>query len=142
MPLPLLSELAPKARSQEEIKQVSEQQHKLLQRLKRATANDRQELLVSYVQERVTEILGLDSSFRPAPRQPLNELGVDSLMITQLKNRFMSELEVDVPIKEFIGEVSIAQLVDLLLDYLALSSVALSESPSSDSSEDMEEIVL
>jgi acyl transferase domain-containing protein len=142
MPLPLLSELAPKARSQEEVKQVSEQQHKLLQRLKGATASDRQELLVSYVQERITEILGLDSSFRPAPRQPLNELGVDSLMIAQLKNRFMSELEVDVPIKEFIGEVSIAQLAGLLLDHLALSSVALVASPSSDISDDMEEIVL
>jgi len=141
MALPLLSQLAPKARSQEG-KQVSEPQHELLQRLKRATASDRQKLLVSYVQERVTEIVGLDSSFRPTPRQPLNELGVDSLMIAQLKNRFMSELEVDVPIKEFIGGVSIAQLVELLLDRLALSSVALVESPSADISEDMEEIAL
>jgi len=138
MPLPLLSELAPRARSHEEVKEVSEEQHKLLQRLERATASDRQELLVPYVQERVTEILGLDSSVRPAPRQPLSELGFDSLMITQLKNRFMSELEVDVPIKEFIG-ASIAQLVGLLLDHLALSSAVL---PSSDICEDMEEIVL
>lgn len=138
MPLPLLSELAPKARSHEEVTEVSEQQHKLLQRLERATGSDRQELLVPYVQERVTEILGLDSSVRPALRQPLNELGFDSLMITQLKNRFMSELGVDVPIKEFIG-ASIAQLVGLLLDHLALSSVVL---PSSDICEDMEEVVL
>jgi Polyketide synthase modules and related proteins len=145
MPLSLLSELVPKAGSQEEAKQVSEQQHKLLQRLKRATASDRKELLVAYVQERITKILGLESSFRPAPQQSLNEFGFDSLMSTQLKNRFISELGVDMPIKEFIKGVSIAQLVGLLLDHLTLSSVALSEPPSSDVSditEDMEEIVL
>jgi hypothetical protein len=54
----------------------------------------------------------------------------------------MSELRVDVPIKEFIGRVSIAQLIGLLLDRLTLSSLALSELPSSNISEDMEEIAL
>jgi acyl carrier protein len=142
IPLPLLSELLPKARSAEEVKQVSEQDHELMERLKRATASDRKELLVAYVQDRVTEILGLDFSFRPAPQQSLDELGFDSLMGTQLKNRFMSELGVDVPIKEFIGGVSIARLIGLLLDHLTLSSLALSELPSSDISEDMEEIAL
>jgi acyl carrier protein len=142
MPLPLLSELLPKAGPQEEVKRVSEQQHKLLQRLKKATASERKELLVAYVQERVTEILGLDPSFRPAPQQSLNELGVDSLMGTQLKNRFLSELGVDISIKEFIGMSSVTRLVGLLLDHLALSSLVLPESPSFDINEDTEEIVL
>ena len=97
---------------------------------------------MAYVQDRGTKILGLDSSIQPAREQSLGELGFDSLMGTQLKNRFMSELGVDVPIKEFIGRVSIAQLIGLLLDHLTLSSLALSELPSSDISEDMEEIVL
>ena len=142
IPLPLLSELLPKARSPEEVKQVSEQDHELMQRLKKATASDRKELLVAYVQDRVTKILGLDSSIQPAREQSLGELGFDSLMGTQLKNRFMSELGVDVPIKEFIGRVSIAQLIGLLLDHLTLSSLALSELPSSDISGDMEEIAV
>jgi hypothetical protein len=143
MPLPLLSELLPEAGSQEEVKQVPEQQHRLLQRLKRATASDRKELLVAYVQERVTEILGLDPSFQPpAPQQSLDELGFDSLMGTQLKNRFMSELSVDVSIKDLIGGVSIMQLVGLLLDHLILSNLSLSEPSSSDISEDIEEIAL
>jgi hypothetical protein len=140
--LPLLSELLPKARSPQEVKQVSEQDHELMQRLKKATASDRKELLAAYVQDRVTKILRLDSSIQPAREQSLDELGFDSLMGTQLKNRFMSELGVDVPIKEFIGRVSIAQLTGLLLDHLTLSSLALSELPSSDISEDMEEIAL
>jgi hypothetical protein len=142
MPLPLLSELLPKAGPQEEVKRVSEQQHKLLQRLKKATASERKELLVAYVQERVTEILGLDPSFQPAPQQSLNELGVDSLMGTQLKNRFLSELGVDISIKEFIGMSSVTRLVGLLLDHLALSSLVLPESLSFDINEDTEEIVL
>jgi NAD(P)-dependent dehydrogenase (short-subunit alcohol dehydrogenase family) len=126
----------------EEVKQVSEQQHELLQRLKKATARDRKELLAAYVQDRITKILGLDSSIQLAGEQSLGELGFDSLMGTQLKNRFMSELGVDVPIKEFIGRVSIAQLIGLLLDHLILSSLARSELPSSDISEDMEEIAV
>jgi hypothetical protein len=140
--LPLLSELLPKARSPQEVKQVSEQDRELMQRLKKAAASDRKELLMAYVQDRVTKILGLDSSIQPAREQSLGEFGFDSLMGTQLKNRFMSELGVDVPIKEFIGGVSIAQLIRLLLDHLTLSSLALSELPSSDISEDMEEIAL
>jgi acyl transferase domain-containing protein/trans-aconitate methyltransferase len=126
----------------EEVKQVSEQQHELLQRLKRSTASDREELLAVYVQDRITKILRLDSSIQPARDQSLGELGFDSLMGTQLENRFRSELGVDVPIKEFIGRVSIAQLIGLLLDHLILSSLARSELPSSDISEDMEEIAL
>jgi hypothetical protein len=43
-----------------------------MQRLKKATASDRKELLVAYVQDRVTQILGLDSSFRPAPQLRLS----------------------------------------------------------------------
>lgn len=142
VPLVLLSELVPNQGSQEEAKQASEQQHGLLQRLKETTASDRKEMLMAYIQEQAIKILGLDPSFRLDPKQSLNELGFDSLMSTELKNRFMSELKVDVPIKEFIGGVSIAQLVGLLLDHLTLSSLVLSEPPSTDMSGYMEEITV
>jgi acyl transferase domain-containing protein len=140
MPTPLFMEVAPEPKSPESAKPAHEEEHKLLQRLDKATAGERKELLLTYVQERVTRILGLDSSFRPAPQQSLNELGFDSLMGTQLKNRFMNELRVDVPIKEFIGKGTIAQLAGRLIEHFALSSLA-SEFQSADVS-DMEEITL
>jgi acyl transferase domain-containing protein len=141
MPPRLFLEVVPKPKSPEGAK-LCEQEHMFLQRLEKATAGERKELLMAYVQERVARILGLDPSFRPTPERSLNELGFDSLMGTQLKNRFMNELRVDVSIKEFIGKGTIAQLAGILIDHFALSSLALSEAHSADGSENMEEVTL
>ncbi len=124
-------------------KQVSEQERRgFLQQLEEAPASHRKEALMAYVQEQVIKVLMLAPSTRLDPKRLLNELGLDSLMSIELKNRFMSELGVHVPIKELIVGISIAQLVELLLDRLTLSSLALSEHPLSDMAEYMEEITL
>jgi len=118
------------------------QQLELLQRLKEAAAGDRQEILVSNLQEQVTKVLELDSSSRPEPQQSLNELGLDSLGAIALKYWIATELEVNVPMEKFIDRKSIAQLAGLVLEQLALASVILSDDPSSDLSDDMEEITV
>ncbi|BBA33063.1 polyketide synthase family protein [Methylocaldum marinum] len=140
---PLLSKLISEPNSPDGgVKRASEQELQILQRLEEADPDDREELVMAYVRQRTAEILGLESPFRITPQQSLNELGFDSLMGTQLKNRFMSDLKVDVPIGEFIGKSSIAHLTGVLLNHFALSDLALSNSPSSDVSEDIEEIAL
>jgi acyl transferase domain-containing protein len=140
---PLLSKLISEPNSPDGgVKRASEQELQILQRLEEADPDDREELVMAYVRQRTAEILGLESPSRITPQQSLNELGFDSLMGTQLKNRFMSDLKIDVPIVEFIGKSSIAHLTGILLNHFALSGLALSNSPSSDVSEDIEEIAL
>ncbi|MEP7271143.1 MAG: SDR family NAD(P)-dependent oxidoreductase [Acidobacteriota bacterium] len=90
----------------------------LKQQLKESDQAKRQEMLLEYLQDLVAKLLRLDSSQRPQPSQALSELGLDSLMGIQLKNRLRAELGVDVPIEEFIESPSIRQLADLLLELL------------------------
>lgn len=114
----------------------------LKHQLKQATSSERHQLLVAYLQNLVSQFLGLDPSQQTEPHQSLNELGLDSLVSIQLRNRIKTELQVDVPLGKFIGEASINQLANTLLEQLALASLLLSEAPSTDLSEDMEEITL
>ena len=63
-----------------------------------------------------------DDLARPAPT--LGDLGLDSLMAIELRNRIEVNLGVSVPLVEFLKGPSIAQLVGLLLDQVAESSVS------------------
>jgi acyl transferase domain-containing protein/acyl carrier protein len=58
----------------------------LRSRLEEAPARDRPGLVLAYVQNQVVKVLGLDPSKPLDPRQPLNELGLDSLMAIELRN--------------------------------------------------------
>ena len=59
----------------------------LLQRMADAPAGDRHEILTEFVHEQVARVVGLGRGQRVDPRQPLSELGVDSLMAVELRNR-------------------------------------------------------
>ena len=139
--LRLLSELVRGAEPQEEAEQASAQQPEILRRLHEAPASDRCSLLIAYMQEPVAKALGLNASQLDV-QHPLNNMGLDSLMAIELRNRIMTELGVDVPVEKFLENPSIVQLADLLLEQLTLASLILSEPSSAAPSEDMDEITL
>ncbi len=64
----------------------------LLQQLENAPANKRLGLLVAHIQSEVAKVLGLDPSNPPEVRQGFVELGMDSLMAVELKNRLEASL--------------------------------------------------
>jgi thioester reductase-like protein len=115
--LPLLLELLPKASPQEEVQQVSAQRDELLQQLKDVSVNKRQEILAAYLQGKVAKVLGL-STLDLDIQQSLQDLGFDSLMAVDLTSLIRTELQVEVPIRAFIEEPSIANLTALLIDQL------------------------
>jgi hypothetical protein len=78
-----------------------------------ARPDEREQLLVGLVRERVMEILRLDRSHVPAPSDRLMHIGVDSLMALELKSRLGKDLE--------IGDVLPATLV---FDYPTIEAVA------------------
>ena len=62
----------------------------LMQRLRDAAPAEREDLLVAYVREHVTRVLRLEADAAPGRRQRLMDLGLDSLMAVELRNRLAS----------------------------------------------------
>lgn len=69
----------------------------LLRRLQAAPEPKRHAIIVEHVQEQVATVLGLDAGERPGLRQGFAELGLDSLMAIELKNRFQGTLADSLP---------------------------------------------
>ncbi|HET9914974.1 MAG TPA: beta-ketoacyl reductase, partial [Anaerolineales bacterium] len=65
----------------------------LMQRLAEAPSNQKLEILLAFVTEQVTKVLGLSSSDTVDPRQPLQELGLDSLTAVELRNLLSNTLK-------------------------------------------------
>ena len=82
-----------------------------------AAPADRARLLQSYVSEQVARVLGL-SPAQLDIEQPLTNLGLDSLMAVELKNRISVDLGVNVPMVKFLQGFSVAQAATQLLDQL------------------------
>jgi acyl carrier protein len=77
----------------------------------------RHQLLRSYLSEQVARVLGLSAS-RLDVEQPLSNLGLDSLMAVELKNRIAVDLGVNVPMVKFLQGPSVAQAATQILDQL------------------------
>ena len=58
----------------------------LSERLESSRRNGREETLAAFVHERALKVLGLAAGAALDPRQPLKELGLDSLMAVELRN--------------------------------------------------------
>ena len=93
------------------------EQSELRQRLDRVSPGDRSELLMDHLRREVARVRGLEPA-QVKTSQPLNELGIDSLMALELRNRITAELKVEVPMVKFLEGPSLAQITTLLLDQL------------------------
>jgi acyl carrier protein len=65
----------------------------VIQRLNGAPLTKRQALLTDYVRAQATKVLGLDLAPPIDSNQPLNDLGLDSLMAVELRSLLSAELE-------------------------------------------------
>ncbi|UCC64491.1 MAG: AMP-binding protein, partial [Anaerolineae bacterium] len=78
----------------------------------------RRSLLTLYLQEQVACVLRLTPS-QIDPQQPLNALGLDSLMAVEIRNNVEMGLGIVLPMSEFLQGASIAQIGDGILAQLA-----------------------
>lgn len=115
---------------------------KLRKQIGEADDRTRPGLLCQYVETQVREVLRADTQTDLSLRQPLLELGLDSLMGTELNNRFISELGVAVPMQIMIGSGTISDLALHLADRLAVSKTMSAESLDTVAPAEMEDITI
>jgi myxalamid-type polyketide synthase MxaB len=114
-----------------------------LQELRRTPLSDRHTMLVSYLRKQVAKVLGLRDS-QIEVEKSLTELGLDSLMAVEMRNRIISQLNIEVPVANFIEGYNITKLAQLLFEELVLTDLkeSASENVEAHVQDEMEEIVL
>jgi acyl carrier protein len=82
-----------------------------------AEPGKRRQLLQSYLSAQVARVLGL-SAAKLDLQQPLSNLGLDSLMAVELRNRVAVDLGVKVPVVKFLQGFSVEEAVTQVLNQL------------------------
>ena len=72
-------------------------------RLKQASEKDYETILADFILENLAAVLRINPT-QVDVRQPLNTMGLDSLMTVRLRNRIRSELGADISLATFMGE--------------------------------------
>jgi NADPH:quinone reductase-like Zn-dependent oxidoreductase/acyl carrier protein len=94
----------------------------------------RESLMQSYLGQQITKVLGVSASnaaertVRLNVNQPLNRLGMDSLMALEVKNLIEKNLNVSIPLSSFLSGSTISDLTNIALDQLSDSLLASPES--------------
>jgi acyl carrier protein len=96
----------------------------LLAELLPLPAQKRRERLLSFLRGQAVRILGLDAAFPLDPGQPLNELGLDSLMAVEMRNALGALLDRSLPATVLFDYPTLAALTDYLVGELPAAEVA------------------
>src|SRR4029453_7746437 len=90
----------------------------IIEELKHKNAGARRSLLVAYLQGEVASVLGFESSYRPDPEQGFFDMGMDSLLAVELKNRLAQGLGLSLLSTLAFDHPNIQNLTDFLLQKL------------------------
>jgi len=113
----------------------------ILRRLENLPKAEKGKELLRFLSEQIVNVLALGSSFKIDPDRSLMDLGLDSLMAMELRNRLQSSLGVTVPVDELLQGKSLTQLAERVLSALPAES-ARSSAQESSSNVEREEISL
>lgn len=87
---------------------------KLLEQIKALPAGEREDALQQYVRKQVLQTLGLDPAQAFNPLRVLTDLGLDSLMAVELKNKIESDFGLNLPVTFFLEGVTMTDLAKKL----------------------------
>jgi NADPH:quinone reductase-like Zn-dependent oxidoreductase/acyl carrier protein len=80
-------------------------------------ADKRQQLLISHLQKELSTVLGLEV-VEIDPQESLHNLGLDSLMALELKQRLENGLDIELPIESLMQDPNLTDLSARMLDLL------------------------
>ncbi|WP_437479732.1 beta-ketoacyl synthase N-terminal-like domain-containing protein [Sorangium sp. So ce1014] len=92
----------------------------LVERLRAATAGERRRAMEGWLQTSAAQTLGLDDPGKIAPGASLLDLGLDSLMSLELRDRLELGFKVKLPINLLLEHPTVAALAERALDALSL----------------------
>lgn len=95
----------------------------LRQRVAATPPDQRRAMLQAYFLEQIARVMELEAD-RIDPDQPMNTLGLDSLMAIELKNGIESSLSISLPMAKFLEGPSASQLAEMVVDLLAAGETA------------------
>ncbi len=104
--------------------QVEPSRDRFLTTFRAAPIEAREALLVAHVHEVLRQVLALGQDEVIENGQPWVDLGLDSLMMVEVKNRLERSLRVALPVEILMQDVSIKSLVAFLLGRLADAATA------------------
>jgi NAD(P)-dependent dehydrogenase (short-subunit alcohol dehydrogenase family)/acyl carrier protein len=99
----------------------------LLQRLKKAAASQRRAMLVEHISRCVVQVLGLGAGYRIDELQPIRELGADSLLSVELRNRLSETVSRPLPATLLFDYPTVSTLATYLTGVLGLTEEAAPE---------------
>jgi len=114
----LLSKLAVEIRGHVEDEQVQKDRIQLLERLEKATASERQEIVEDFIAQQVMEVLGFKSREEVDLSVGFFEIGLDSMMAVELQSRIQTGLGVSIPATTAFDQPNITALARFLLETL------------------------
>ncbi len=125
---PLLAELAQGLVRQKGPKVLSARPELVVQ-VEQAPAGRRRGLVLAHVRSHVLGVLGLDPSSAPDPQQGLRDLGMDSLMAIELRNRLQRSVGESLPPTVAFDFPTIEALTDYLLEHVPALGSGSTETP-------------
>jgi amino acid adenylation domain-containing protein/thioester reductase-like protein len=111
-----------------QIKQQSQGDELNREKLLATDPAQRQNILEGFLQRQVARVLGMDAA-RLRLDQPLDTLGLDSLMAIEFKNALESSLGIHLPVSSLLQGPTISGLVSQLLDRLDEPAVTIAPIP-------------
>jgi myxalamid-type polyketide synthase MxaB len=88
--------------------------------LRSAPEAGRRQLLEEHIHEAVRQVLGLAASYEIKTGEAWTTLGVDSLMMVEIKNRLERSLRVTLPVELLLRDVSVRSVAEFVLGKLAV----------------------
>jgi acyl transferase domain-containing protein/NADPH:quinone reductase-like Zn-dependent oxidoreductase/acyl carrier protein len=108
--------------------QGGEEGGRMRETLLHATQEEREAIVQTYIRDQVARVLGTSAAKLDVDR-PLNELGLDSLMSVELKNRVEGDVALSLPMSELMQSPTINSLSTAVLGQLAMPTSTPSELP-------------
>lgn len=121
---PFIADVLPQQRQSASDSGAKQQKHNWLQELGAAAPEERPAVMQRYVQQTVARVLGIDPSALESGDQMLIELGLDSLMSVELRNRFEEDLKASIPMERFMDNATVKSLAKTLMERTDISDIA------------------